>query len=233
MVDLQRARDLSDQLVAEFPTIPKHRVQSAEIDRLLAANLRAPGDAVRAEEHARHSIEQLTKLAGQYPETPSYLVASLGRAEWQLAKVLMRTNQIAAALAAAELALGHHREALKSSPESPRYRQNLWDDESALSMIRLKHRDVAGAARDAEELPGISPDNPDSYVQAASLLVQCAGVSPEQKDFFHDRAMKVLGEGVNHGRLDRRLLDLPGLNPLRDREDFRRLRQPPLPPIAG
>ena len=52
---------------------------------------------------------------------------------------------------------------------------------SALSIIRLKHRDVDGRGRDAEELPGISPDNPDSYVQAASLLVQCAGVSPEQK----------------------------------------------------
>ena len=232
VVDLRRARDLSDPLVAEFPTVPKYRVQSAEIDRLLAANLLAPGDAVRAEEYARNAIEQLTKLAGQYPETPSYLVASLGRAEWQLAKVLMRTNRIDAALAAAEMALGHHREALKSSPESPRYRQNLWEDELVLSIIRLTHRDVAGAASDAEELPRIRPDNPDSYVQAASLLVKCAAASPEQQVLFHDRAMTVLGEGVNHGRLDPRALDQSDLNPLRGREDFRRLRQPPSP-VAG
>ena len=227
--DLRQARDLSDQLVAEFPTVPKHRVQSAEIDRLLAANLLGPGDAARAEQYARRSIEQLTKLAGQDPEMPSYLVASLGRAEWQLAKVLMRTNQVDAALAAAEMASGHHREALKSSPESPRYRQNLWDDEFALSIIRLKHGDVAGAAADAEELPGLCPDNPDSYVQAAFLLVQCTEGSPEQKVHLYERAMKVLGEGVNQGTLDRRGLDHPGLGPLHEREDFRRLRQAPLP----
>src|SRR5262249_30379597 len=159
--------------------------------------------------------EQLTKLAAQYPGAPSYLSASLGRAELQLAKVLLRRNETGGAREATERALGHHQAALRSSPGSLRYRQNLWDDHLALSFIRLQLHDSAGAANDAEELPRIQPDSADGYVQAALLLVQCAKVSPEQKVQFHDRAMKVLGEGVKSGKLDRRGLDFPGLNPLR------------------
>jgi tetratricopeptide (TPR) repeat protein len=233
VADLELARGLADRLVAEFPTVPKYRVQAAEVDRLLASYLRAPGDAARAEEYARASIRQLTELAGQYPEMPSYLAAAIGRSECQLAKVLMRTNRVDAALAAAESAAGHHRTALKSSPESPKYRQNLWEDQLALSMIRLKHGDAAGAAADAEDLPVIWTDNPDSYLQAAFLLVQCAEASPEQKAHLYDRAMKVLGEGVSQGILDPRRIDQPRLGPLHDREDFRRLRQTPPTPVAG
>ena len=79
VVDLRRARDLSDQLVAEFPTVPKHRVQSAEIDRLLAANLlgsgrcgaggraRAPFD--RTTDEARRSISRDAQLPGRLTRT--------------------------------------------------------------------------------------------------------------------------------------------------------------------
>src|SRR5262249_26236122 len=103
----------------------------------------------------------------------------------------------------------------------------------ALAFIRAKLGDAAGAARDAEELPRILPDNPDSYVQAAFFLIQCAGASPGQKADFYDRAMNVLREAGNGHKYDRRALDNPELTPLRDPEDFQRLRQPPKPPVAG
>jgi hypothetical protein len=82
-------------------------------------------------------------------------------------------------------------------------------------------------------LPRILPENPQSYIQAAVLLVQCARVSPEQKSHFYDRAMRILRDGVNRHQLDRGLLDQPQMAPLKDREDFRRLRQTPMPAVPG
>jgi hypothetical protein len=87
-------------------------------------------------------------------------------------------------------------------------------------LIRLELRDVAGAAKEAEELPRLRPDHPESYVQAVRLLVRCAERSPDQRAHFHDRAIDLLGRAVNQRKLDRKLLDHPGLKALRDRDDF-------------
>jgi hypothetical protein len=150
-----------------------------------------------------------------------------------LAQALEPRKDLEGARSAAEQAAGYHRRALESSPESPKYRRYLWEDYYALAWIRLKLRDSAGAAKDAEELPRIWPENPKSYVLAAWFLVQGAQASPEQGSDHYDRAIHLLRMGVDQQKLDRKWLDDPLLGALRDREDFRRLRQTPKPPVAG
>jgi tetratricopeptide (TPR) repeat protein len=234
---LHRAAALSDQLVGESPNVPKYRVQSAEICRLLASNLSTPDDMARAEVYALRAIDHLTALAGRYRDIPSYLRAALGSAELQRAKVLAWRKEFDRAREAAERAVEHHQAALNSSPESPKYREKLRNDYLALSIIRLQLRDVAGAARAAEELPRISPDHPTSDLQAAVLLIECATVSPDQRVHFYDRAMNVLVQGVDRQVLGRELLDQDALKSLRDRPDFRLMRMdlamPPDPFARG
>jgi tetratricopeptide (TPR) repeat protein len=233
MDDLLQAEGLTDQLVAESPNVPKHRLQSSRVCQLLSRTALSQKDAARAVAYADKSIEQLTSLKRLYPDLPSFVGGSLGRADLRSAQALQARDQTDGAREALERAIGYHRAALRSSPESPKYRRYLWDDLTARSLMRLAHRDVEGAARDAEELPRLLPDNPNSYLQAALLLVQCAERSPDRRASFHDRAMNVLREGVDKHQLDRKQLDNPHLKALGDREDFRRLRQPPKSVPAG
>jgi hypothetical protein len=197
-------------------------VRYADACRLLANSL-AHTDPVQAEEQARKSIELLTELAPSHSDLPTSLGASLGHAYLQLAKALLVEKRVDGARAAAERALGYLRAVLKSSPEteSHYYRQWLSEDHLVLSLIRLELRDVAGAANDAEELPRIMPDDPNSYLRAVGLMVRCADRSPDQRAHFHGRAMDLLGTAVNQRKLDRKLLDHPVLKALRDRDDFR------------
>ena len=92
---------------------------------------------------------------------------------------------------------------------------------------------MAQCKLEVEELPRLWPDNPDSYAQAAWFLIQCAEVSPDRRVDYYDRAVHILAQGVNRETLDRKALDQPALQPLRQREDFRRLRNPPKSPVAG
>jgi tetratricopeptide (TPR) repeat protein len=216
--DLRRGAEVSEQLVQEFPTVPRYRVRYADACRHLAGSL-AQTDPAHAEELARKSIELLTELAPSRSELPTYLGASLGRAYSDLGRILVREKRVDAARAAVEQALGYDRAVLNSSPESPNYRQSLWDDHRNLSFIRLELRDVAGAAEEAEELLRLRPDT-NSYFYAVVLLVRCAERSPDQRVHFHDRAMDLLGRAVNRWKLSRKLLDHPGLKALRDRDDF-------------
>ena len=136
-------------------------------------------------------------------------------------------------------ATGHSlpRGGARSAPESPRYRDYLWEDyvhESPILLGRAKiERDVPtrrrlieDAAKDADRLVGILPDDADSYVQAATFLVKCGQTAGDQGRDYLDRAMKVLKKGVaiavirEPADLDYRTLDV-----LKSREDFQKLRQ--------
>ncbi len=187
----------------------------------------------RCRSRARKSVEQLASLQPLYPEMPNYLGAALGRAYLGLSQVLLQRGQRGAAREAAERAVVYHQAAWRSNPGSPRFRSDLWDDHRLMAFIRLEVGDIAGAAKDAEELPRLQPDTGKSYIQAAWLLIKCAGASGDRRVHFYDCAMNVLARGVDRQVLDRHWLHHSALNPLRDREDFRRLQRPPTSAAAG
>jgi hypothetical protein len=235
MEHLRQAETLADPLVKESPAVPKYRVLAADVCRLMARNLLAQGDPARAETYALKAIDDLKSLASLYPELPSYLGMSLGRAYTQLEKVLAQRKQIDKARAAAELAVNYLRDALKASRESPTYRRHLWDAYFDYGKLRIPPhpREVEAVATGAEELPRLWPDNADSYTQAAWVLIQCAEAAPDRQAELLERATRVLATGVNQGKLDRRGLQQRHFERLRDREDFRRLLPPAKPPKAG
>jgi hypothetical protein len=160
---------------------------------------------------------------------------SLGRAYREWNRVLARRKQFDKARAAAELAVNYLRDALKASPESPTYRRHLWDALFDYGQLRIppQLRQVEAVATDAEELPGLWPDNANSYTQAAWVLIQCAKAAPDRKDELHKRATSVLATGVNQGKLARSSLEQPHFDVIRDRKDFPRPLPPAKPPKAG
>jgi tetratricopeptide (TPR) repeat protein len=225
VASLGEARKLADQLVTEAPKVPKYRVLAAEVDQKMSYSRSQLGEVDQALQYAREAIEQLASLKPTDADLPSYLAACLGRASFQLAKVLALKQDWAGAREAAVRAESYHRQARKAGPESPIYRKDLLNDLAVLALIRLELHDVAGAARDAEEMPRIGPDDPFSYIQAAVSLIRCAAKDPGQEGRFYDRAMELLTVAVTRHLVDPSKLDQKALDPLRDREDFRRLRQ--------
>jgi hypothetical protein len=103
----------------------------------------------------------------------------------------------------------------------------------ASAYIRLNLADPEGAAKDAEELPQLQPENPDSYTMSASLLIQCAKKVPSDRQaHFYARATEILREGVVGQKLDPSLLKRNTFDIIRDREDFPRISPAPKSPVA-
>jgi tetratricopeptide (TPR) repeat protein len=255
--DLERALGLSSELADRFPNVPKYRMLSADVCRALADHLLAHNEVARAESFARESIAQLDRLKAHYPKVPEYLNVALGRSFYQWAKTLVgdiastrsaarETSGYDKARSAVRQAMLYHQAALESSPESPRYRQWLWDDYvwETLVLLRLarieadaparRHR-IEAAAEDAEQLPRVLPNRMLSYLQAALFLVKCAQASGDQGGDYFDRAVKVLKKGVEDAVI-REALDLDdyrALDALKSRDDFQKLRQSLKPPVAG
>jgi hypothetical protein len=254
--DLERALGLSSELADRFPNVPKYRMLPAYVCRALAENLLARNDAAAAESFARKSIAQLDVLKARYPKVPEYLNVALGRSFYQWAKTLV--GDIASARSAARdsggldkarsavrQAMLYHQAALDSSPESPRYRQSLWDDYDYETRILLqlakieadasaRRHHIEGAAEDAEQLPRVLPDSMQSYLWAASLLVKCAQASGDQEGKYFDRAVKVLKKGAEDAVIRQAVdLDSRAFDPLKSRDDFQRLRQSLKPPVSG
>ena len=139
----------------------------------------------------------------------------------------------------------YHEAALESCSESPKYRECLWDDyvwETGVLLLHAKiepelvtrRSQIEDAATDADSLLRVSPDSIDSYIQAATFLIQCALALGEQGREYYDRAVNVLKKGVeSKGHQEAVDLDDRPLNALKDRKDFQRLRQSLKPPVAG
>ncbi len=120
------------------------------------------------------------------------------------------------------------------SPESPKYKGWLYNDYGVLSNILLRLNEIEGAAKAAEKLPRILSDQLKTYCDTVVLLTKCAIASKDQGPDYGGRAVQVLRKAVAEKVIrDPKQLDLPQFRALKDREDFRRLRESLKPPVAG
>lgn len=100
-----------------------------------------------------------------------------------------------------------------------------------LCLARLGAGRLADAAAEAEELPKIRPADPQLYAHTAVLLVRCAlaaPTTPEGRSFAAqqlNRAVEILDGAVRAKIIYFRYwLDKDEFGPLRDRDDFKKLR---------
>ena len=86
-----------------------------------------------------------------------------------------------------------------------------------------QHERVAAAA---EQLPRVSPNDRVEYLRAAQFLAKCvllAGTDPVLKEMYGRRAVEMLRQAFARGFKEARELQAPAFDPLRHREDFKKL----------
>lgn len=230
--DLKRALQLRKTLVDDSLNFPEHRIDLAIVASELAYLLIA-SDPAAAETVAREALEGLAKLADHRPPIPSY-VNALGRAQYEMAQLLMMLKKPDDAGSAIEQSIRYHREALDLSPENSDYRANLRAAYNVSSIVLRDLGETARAADAAEQLPRILPEDRGSYYNAAALLTKCLKASRNQGQDYGRRAVRVLQQAAENRLIkDPKELDFPDFADLKERDDFRRLRQSLEPPRAG
>ena len=194
---LDRALDLSRNLAERFPNCPKlPRIVFGRVS-LNGARIAQPAGAARRRIVCAQVDRRAPNLSpALHSDLPEFLNVSLGLglppacqapgseprtppAQPMSGPVVSRKP-----VRPSDKPFSTTRRRWNPSPESPRYRDYLWEDyvhESPILRERSKiepdvptrRRMIEDAAKDAERLVGILPDDTDSYVQAATSLVKC------------------------------------------------------------
>jgi len=229
--NLERALQLLKELVADFPDLPDHRLELVYAANWVAFHLSSSNPAL-AEATSREAVGAMTKLADHQPPVAGYLYA-VGRAYQDMAVLfetkLKKRNDARLAI---EQSIHYCRKALELSPENPEYRKKLRALIGDSSYILRGLGETAGAAAAAEELPRVLPEDLNSYYDAAAILMKCKRASKDED--YGRRAVVTLRKAVEKGLIrEPKQLDLKDFQDLKERDDFRRLRQSLEPPRAG
>jgi tetratricopeptide (TPR) repeat protein len=221
--DLKRALEIRKKLVELAPGFPAHRMDLAVVANEVAYIL-AASDPAGALAIAHEGLASVTKLGDHQPPIPSY-VDALGRAHYEVAHLFMLINKRADARAAIEQSVRYHRQALDLRAENGQYRAHLFAAVSVSSRILLELGDTAMAAKAAEELPRLLPEDVASYYRAATFLTMCQTASKDEGQDYGRRAVSVLQKAAENGLIkEAKQLNFKEFRELRERDDFRRLR---------
>jgi serine/threonine protein kinase/tetratricopeptide (TPR) repeat protein len=231
---LQQAAERGYKDPARFPNRPQYRQELAQCYVQLGLTLNdihRPKDAEALFKDARAIQEQLVTDFPQVPDYRNELAGTLVN----LAFLHKQRREFDAAVKLLEEALPHHQAALKVNAKQPTYRQyyrnNLWN----LAECRLGLADHARLAATADEFArfGYDPGN-DTY-SAAVFLCRCVTLADKDAQLdeakrkelaqsYADRALALLQQAVARGFKDAaHMRKDPALEPLRAREEFRKL----------
>jgi serine/threonine-protein kinase len=217
---LRQALPVQERLAADFPNVPDHQSALGATWNHLARLLLNRGDLGEPGQGA-----ELVRDGAS--GTPWNLLGSLfhARAAWTEARDSLKQ------------ALAHQGTALAANPQNPLYRQYLRNDYAVLATVLLRLGDHAAAAAAAEELPRLFTDVPVEHVRAAEFLARCVPVAerdgglPEARRQevargYARRAVELLRAAAARGFKEvGRLKELPVYEPLRGRDDFKKLLQ--------
>ena len=224
----QESVRLLEALARRFPGSPAYRMKLA-LSQVALAKALGETTPTEAEKSLRKALDEQSALLKEYPEVPEYQI-DVGRGHFQLGLLLMKTNP-AAAIPEAETARSFHRDVLKTRPESEQVLAFLLEDQLLLAQALIAAGRLPEAMDAAEDLPSIHPSEPRFYINAAALLIQCAVAAPETEDGRKQserclaRAVGVLRKAVQAKVISSKgTLDLKDLAPLKNRDDFKRLR---------
>jgi tetratricopeptide (TPR) repeat protein len=222
------------RLAAEFPTRPEYRQEVATDQNNLGVLLFLTGRPKEAEAAYREALTIEQRLTADFPSVPDYHNDTAGGLV-NLANVLLMQGEAEQARQLLQEALPHHMAALRAAPRHPSYciffRNNRWVMGEAL--LRLGRH--AEAATTADQLGQSAVYGVPDYYQAAAYLARCVPLVekddklPEAKRTelarnYSDRALTALRLAIAKGLRDAaKLKAAPELEPLRQRDEFRRL----------
>jgi serine/threonine protein kinase/tetratricopeptide (TPR) repeat protein len=232
--DYDQAVSIQEQLAAEFPTRHQFR-QDLVASHLSRGMLRGRmGRREEAEKDYDQALDIQKQALAYFPGQPDRHndvartcvdLASLQRkqGDWAAAKRLLLEGQ------------PHHLAALKANPNNSFYRLFYGNNLKLLITVHAGLLEQADAVRVAEMVRDLDWNQPVQACEAACCLCRCVPIvakhdklddkqRKEAAQFYCDRAMKFLRDGVSKGYKDVTPFKVePSLDPLREREDFQKL----------
>jgi tetratricopeptide (TPR) repeat protein len=219
---------------ARLPTPPPYRQPLAACYVELGIALSDIHRPKEAEAVHRKALAIQEQLVADSPKVPDYQNGLAGTLV-NLAIGHHERREFAAAVKLLEEARPHHLAALKVNPKHPAYREFYRNNLRVLADCRLRLADHARLAATADEVArfGSNPAN-DAYA-AARFLGHCVTLADKDAQLdeakrkelaksYADGALAQLRQAVAHGYKDAaRMKREPALEPLRAREEFRKL----------
>jgi serine/threonine-protein kinase len=230
----RRALELQARLAADFPAVLQYRHELAKTHNNLGALLSDTGRSQEAEASYHDARDLQKRLAADFPAVPDYHWEQ-GNTLDGLAELARRRKDYAAARRLLEEAEPHLQKALEANPRHPTYRLFFCENRDRLAATLLDLGEYAGAADAAADLTRIAFEPAGDAYKAAGFFARCVPLA--QKDAklseaqrkelaksYGDRAVGALRQAVAKGYKDAAHLKKDtDLDPLRDRDDFRKL----------
>jgi len=235
----RRAAGLLEELVKEDPDNPVYWRDLTEPYANLASLLSAAdGGRDEAEKCWRRLAELRGKLADASPKVAG-LQSDAGLALGSLASLLREGRQWDDARTSLQEAIRRQRAAVELDPSNAEYRRRLCDHYLALARTLLELNDHAAAAAAVADLAKAAPADWSEQTAAAACLARCAGLAQKDEKLsavkreelartYGDRAVALLRQAIAAGRKDMDALkNGKDFDPLRSRDDFKRLTDGP------
>jgi serine/threonine-protein kinase len=128
----QKALDLLDKLATQFPSVPVYRKELANTRNNLAIVMAHTKNWQAAEEDWRQALDIFEKLQSEDPDVPDYL-AGKGLAQGNLGWLYLQLKDPDKARQSLEASTRSIKQAMKTNPKNPAYRQALRDQYTYLA----------------------------------------------------------------------------------------------------
>ena len=220
---------LLESLKQQFPTVPAYRMKLA-VAHIALAELLANTIQTEAEGAFMKALKEQSDLLNDYPGIPEYEILA-GRGHYQFGLFLMRSKKAADAVLQAMKAKELFAKVIKTWPDSDQASRYLREDYVLLGNALIAAGRLGEAVEMAEQLPAIHPGDSAFCFRAVGILIECAKAAPKSEDGRRQaedcfaRAVGVIRKGIEAKLIrSKSELDVPNLEPLRNRDDFKRLR---------
>jgi serine/threonine protein kinase len=232
--DYDQALSIKKQLAADFPARPEFRQDLARSHNNRGILLKEMGRLREAEHDYDQALSIKKQLAADFPNQPDMRNDLAGTCV-NLALLHLKQKDWAAAKRLLDEGRPHHLAALKANPRHPTYRQFYRNYLGVLTAAHAGLLEQDDAVRTAETCRDLGWDAPADAYEAACALGKCVGIvakhaklNENQRQaaarFYGDAAMRLLRDAVSKGFKDvRDMKKETDLDPLRQREDFRKL----------
>jgi serine/threonine-protein kinase len=224
MAPHRRALEIFQRLARDHPSVTDFQDDLAMCHMNLGCLNLSLGRPDEALIFFRGGLEAHERLVRDHPSVPNFR-SGLGGALNNVAMVEMNQGRWPEARARLERAVEQQRAALAALPGHPVYRRFLRNHLFLLTQVHRALNQPAEAARAAREWAGLVRGNPADLYNVACSLASCATLAQgEARQDLAAEAVAMLRRAIAAGWNDaRRTGRDPDLDPLRDRDDFRRL----------
>jgi tetratricopeptide (TPR) repeat protein len=232
--DYDQALSIYQQLAADFPSRPEFRQDLARCHNSRGLLLKNTGRLQEAAKDFEQALSIRKQLAADFPNQPdrhndlagscvNLAILHQKQGSWATAKRLLLEGR------------PHHLAALKADPRHPTYRQFYRNHLIVLTWVHAGLLEQQDAVRAAETCRDLGWNAPADAYDAACILSLCVPIvakhdklddrqRKEAAQLYSDAAMRLLRDAVSKGYKDVPTMKKEtDLDPLRQREDFRKL----------